>query len=233
MSDENLVNIETYYAGQYFPYLCSQKCKNEYERYHKCFHILDNEYYNVTYDNYCDKFEINECKVFLEDIYVTGGACSKGQGPSDYDVYDEIIMNRALYLTVCSKDKNDNYCEYSRDIQEENYFFTNLFHLSDGIEKTLSPVCSDGICRENLRHVYEILLPIYEYDAEMDPEYSFELKYIESVNKIIEYLKAEQCSSQDYYVIEKTSLYNESGAVKTTLSLLTIFLISIISTFFF
>jgi len=232
-SDVSFVNLETYYGGQYYPYLCSQKCKNEYEKYHKCFHIVDNDHYNDTWTEYCEVFKINECKTFLQDIYLTEGVCTHGNGPEDFEIHDEINMNRAIYLSACSRDKDDNLCEYSEDIQRENYYMTNLFHMDENVKHILANSCSKGICRENLRHVMEILLPLYEHDIEVDIENEHESKFVDSSRSAIEYLSSEQCTSQDIYVIEQINLNNdnESSAIKISFSLITMLIISFISIF--
>ncbi|ORX49228.1 hypothetical protein BCR36DRAFT_583835 [Piromyces finnis] len=231
---DDFVTLDTYYNGELYSYKCSQECKNHYEIYSKCFHILDNKYYNVTFSERCKSYNLVECKDFLSNLYQPDNTCKNGHGPEDYDLYDEISMNKIYYIALCSKDKNGNFCDYSNDIQQGKYYPTNLFHLQDGTNTTLEKSCSQGICRENLHYMYKLLVPLYEDDVKKNNTLNYEQVFINNDKKAISYLSSEECTSQDYYEIEDGNLNNQSGALKTSsFSLITIVLISILSIIFY
>ncbi|KAL6605001.1 hypothetical protein U3516DRAFT_907946 [Neocallimastix sp. 'constans'] len=197
VSNNNAVHLETYYNGELYPYICSQKCKSEYEKYQGCFNSLDNEFFNLGFPELCNAYKNDKCKKFLEDIVNKETSCSKGTGPQDFDVHDEITMNKIFYLASCSIDAKGNYCNFSQHIHKNDYDPINLFHMKKDVNETLSVSCSSHVCRENLVNMLEHLVPLYEHDVSTDNELSYESEFIENGKRSITYLTSEACVSQD------------------------------------
>lgn len=210
-AQSNTVTLETYYNHELYSYTCSPQCKEEYEKYQPCFNLLDNEHINDTFSTLCEAYKKTECQAFINDIYKIDGVCTNGSGPEDYDVHDEINMNRVYYLAMCTRDKDNNLCTYSKNIQDEVYKPVNLYHMKEDVNN-ISNVCNKGICRETLKQILELLIPLYENDVKTDPEYNYEKEYIENDKKAIGFLQSTECYSQDPFNLNDLNKPNDEGS---------------------
>ncbi|KAG4087962.1 hypothetical protein H8356DRAFT_1726389 [Neocallimastix lanati (nom. inval.)] len=228
--DKNIVTLETYFNGELYPYTCSQGCKKDYERYQACFNALDNEFINTDFSELCDKYKFDSCKNFIEDLFKKETYCTTGPGPEDFNVHDEITMNKIFYIATCATDGQGNYCDFSQHIQNKDYAPVNLYHMKDDVNGTLSISCNSSICRESLVKMLEYLIPLYKYDVSVDIELSYEKEYIENDERSLAILNNETCVSQDPITQEQ----NLNGVnTLNIISIVNIIFISIISLLLF
>ncbi|ORX49227.1 hypothetical protein BCR36DRAFT_583834 [Piromyces finnis] len=238
---ENYVTLNTYYNyGKIIPYITSQKCKNHYDKYYRdCFNYIDNDNYNITNINVdwpvvCKVYNDDACKAFIDNLFLSDDICKDGNGTDDFDIYDYVRTNKNVYLVYCSTDKNGEICPYTKSIFDETYSILQLFRLTmNDTDTLLKSFCSNGICRESLHFIYDTLVTLYTHDIEINStRFAHEQEYLDNSLKAIELLGSEECVSQDYYEIDKPDLY-QSGVMKTSFSLITIVLISILSIIFY
>jgi len=239
--NENIVNngefenLDTYYENELYSYVCTKSCKSVYERYQKCFNILDNEYTMAEYSEICKAYNENDCKTFLEDLYTNETVCFNGAGPDDFNVHDEITMNKIYYLITCSTDAQGQLCPYSSLVHNKTFNTTTIYHMKENVNGKVDESCSKRPCRENLRQALEYLVPLYEYDVKVDTDLYYESEFIENDKKALDILKSEACIAQDPEPIPivndtTTNIENSSDSINhmSILYALFIYIISIL-----
>lgn len=224
---EDLVTLETYYDNELYPYLCTKSCKEVYDRYYDCFNTLDNQYTTADYPEVCEVYNSSKCQNFINDLYTQESVCINGNGPDDFNIYDEITMNKVYYIFTCSKDAKGQLCPYTELIQNNVFNATTVYHMREDVNNTVEESCSKSKCRENLRQGLEYLVPLYEYDVKVDSDLFYEAEFIDNDKNSLSVLKSEACISQDPIKDDESSAINNIEIISKS-SILTIFIIALL-----
>ncbi|ORX51351.1 hypothetical protein BCR36DRAFT_582898, partial [Piromyces finnis] len=170
----------------------SISCMLAIKKYGSCLYNL-NDTTSLDFTSACSKFETDNCKEFLNDVYNTTTDCD-GQ---DDDSIDSLIKQiRYVYIAGCSKDENGNLCPLTEFIQKRNDVKIN----TDIVNKS----CSSANCKRQLHNMIELLPYTKSYvenqnnnkkNEEQIPSEWIDITYKQiDVDSLKTYLDSEVCS---------------------------------------
>ena len=144
----------------------------------------------------CEKFDNNQCKDFVKDVYKTTTGC-ENQGDKTLDSLIKRI--RYVYISGCSKDENGKLCPLTNFIQngQKAYNTTNI-DIS-----IVQDSCSSKNCKKQLHNMIELLpytKPYIENNKNTNSTQDIPEEWIDATynnidtDKLKELLDSEVCS---------------------------------------
>jgi len=98
----------------------------------------------------CGKFDNNQCKDFVKDVYKTTTGC---ENQSDKTLDSLIKRIRYVYIAGCSKDENGKLCPLTNLIQNRQ----NAYNTTDIDISVVQDSCSSKNCKKQLHNMIELL----------------------------------------------------------------------------
>ncbi|OUM67569.1 hypothetical protein PIROE2DRAFT_68819 [Piromyces sp. E2] len=184
----------------------SIKCGLAIKKYGTCMYNLS-DIKEVDFASACSKFEQDNCKDFLQDVYNTTTDC---EGQEDNTLDNLIKQIRYIYISGCSKDENGNLCPLTELIQKREAATIN----ADIISKS----CNSANCKRQLNNMIELLPSTKSYvenqNSSKEENEQVPQEWIDSTYKNIDadslktYLDSEICSK----VANTTNTLNATDA---------------------
>jgi len=151
----------------------SEKCKEEMSKYQDCIESLSTYYSEdssdskVTKDDldkFCNTFEENKCKDFVDDVNIATSVCLSSNSEAttimDRIVGFSILAIKVNYLALCVKDTNNKVCPLSE------YIINNLIsnkeldfseNITDEEKSIITNDCKNSKCNERMLAISNIM----------------------------------------------------------------------------
>jgi len=179
----------------------SVSCIMAVNKYGSCMYNL-RDTKELDFTSACGKFEEDNCKDFLNDVYKTTTDC---EGQEEVDSLIKQI--RYIYITGCSKDENGNLCPLTELIQKKEAANIN----ADIVSKS----CNSANCKRQLNNMIELLPSTKTYiknqNNNKEEEQQIQKEWIDSTYSNIDtdsiktFLDSEICSHVANNTINETS----------------------------